>query len=93
MLECSQGRCRIQGPVTLLNVQALRAQGLRLLAGQDAVIDLSGVTQADSAALSLLLEWSRAAAAQGRSLRFESANTNLRTLAALYDVRELLPGL
>jgi phospholipid transport system transporter-binding protein len=93
MLDCSQGRCRIQGPVTLLNVEALRAQGLRLLAGQDAVIDLSGVTQADSAALSVLLEWSRAAAASGRALRFENANPNLRTLADLYDVRELLPGL
>jgi phospholipid transport system transporter-binding protein len=93
MLECSQGRCRIQGPVTLLNAEALRAQGLQLLAGQDAVVDLSGVTQADSAALSLLMEWSRAAKASGRTLRFESANTNLRTLAELYDVRELLPGL
>jgi phospholipid transport system transporter-binding protein len=51
------------------------------------------VTQADSAALSVLLEWSRAAAASGRALRFENANPNLRTLADLYDVRELLPGL
>jgi phospholipid transport system transporter-binding protein len=93
MIECSQGRCRIQGPVTMTNVAALRAQGLQLLAGQDAIVDLSGMTQADSAALSLLLEWSRAAASSGHALRFENANDNLRTLATLYEVREFLPGL
>lgn len=93
MLEYSNGRYRFHGPVTLLNVEELRAKGLQLLAGQDAVVDLSGITQADSSALSLLLEWSRAAHAVGRTLRFENANANLRTLAALYDVGELLPGL
>jgi ABC-type transporter Mla MlaB component len=43
--------------------------------------------------LSLLLEWCRAAAATGRSIRFEHPTGNLRSLAALYNVRELLPGL
>jgi phospholipid transport system transporter-binding protein len=93
MIEASQGRWRVAGPVTLRNAMALRAEGLRLLEGGDAVVDLSGVTDADSSALSLLLEWCRAAAATGRSIRFEHPTGNLRSLAALYNVRELLPGL
>jgi phospholipid transport system transporter-binding protein len=93
VIDAAQGRWRIQGPVTMRNAQALRSDGLRLLEGGDAVVDLSGVTDADSAAVSLLLEWRRAAAAAGRSIRFEHPNANLRTLASLYNVRELLPGL
>jgi phospholipid transport system transporter-binding protein len=92
MIEASQGRWRVTGPVTLRNAVALRAEGLRLLQAGDAVVDLSGVTEADSAALSLLLEWCRAAAAAGRSIRFEHPTGNLDSLATLYNVRELLPG-
>jgi phospholipid transport system transporter-binding protein len=93
MIECAHGRCRVQGPVTVSNVQAVLAEGLRLMAGQDVVLDLKGMTEADSSAVSLLLEWSRAAAASGHTIRFENPNSNLRTLVTLYDVGELLPGL
>jgi phospholipid transport system transporter-binding protein len=93
MIEASQGRWRIRGPVTIQNAAALRTDGLRLLASGDAVVDLSDITEADSAALSLLLEWSRAAIASGRSIRFEHPNRNLRSLATLYNLRALLPGL
>jgi len=93
MIEAAQGRWRVTGPVTLRTAAALRAEGLRLLEGGDAVVDLSGVTEADSAALSLLLEWRRAAAASGRSVRFEHPTSNLHSLATLYNVHELLPGL
>jgi phospholipid transport system transporter-binding protein len=93
MIEASQGRWRVLGPVTLRNAAALRVAGLRLLEGGDAVVDLSGVTEADSAAVSLLLEWRRAADAAGRSIRFEQPTGPLRSLATLYNVHELLPGL
>lgn len=93
MIEASQGRWRLVGPVTLRNAAALRPEGVRLLEGGDAVVDLSGVTEVDSAAISLLLEWCRAAAAAGRSIRFEHPSGNLHSLATLYNVHELLPGL
>jgi phospholipid transport system transporter-binding protein len=93
VIDASQGRWRLAGAVTLRTAAALRAEGLRLLQAGDAVVDLSGVTEADSSAVSLLLEWRRAAAAAGRSIRFEHPNANLRALAALYNVHELLPGL
>ena len=55
------------------------------------MIDLSGVTQADSAAVGLLLSWARDARAGGRDLQYVNLGDNLRALIALYEVGEFLP--
>lgn len=58
--------------------------------GVPAVIDLSGVEQADSSGVALLLEWLGWARALGGSVRFLNAPEGLSTIAALSQVDELL---
>jgi phospholipid transport system transporter-binding protein len=61
-----------------------------VFAGSNLVVDLSGVSEVDSSALSLLLEWQRTARAAGRVIAFTHLPANLKSLADLYGVSELL---
>jgi len=56
------------------------------------VIDLAGITEVDSSAVSLLLEWRRAAQRQSRTVDFVNWPPNLQSLAELYGVNEVLGG-
>jgi len=90
MIACSDGRCTVEGPVTIASVQALLEAGERAITGGQVTIDLAGVTEVDSTAVSLLLEWRRRASAAARSIRYVNLPANLRSLAELYGVTELL---
>lgn len=68
---------------------AFRA-GLRAIAGGQKEIDLAQLTTVDSAAVATLVAWKRAAHAAGQSLRFIHFPENLRSLAHLYGVADLL---
>jgi len=93
IIEHADGRLIVRGPVTLSHAQTLLDQSRQAFMGTDLRIDLSGVSEADSCAVALLLEWERRAVARGASIRFENPTANLRTLIGLYDVGELLPGM
>ena len=90
MIECNQGRCTLKGAVNLENALVLREDGLRLFTEQETTLDLSAVTEVDSAAISLLFEWRRAALAAKRSIRFVNLPDNLTSLAKLYGVTEIV---
>jgi len=90
MIACDGGRCTVQGPVNLENAVALLARGNELFTAPEVTLDLAGVTDVDSAALSLLLEWRREAARNGRAIRYHNLPANLQSLAKLYGVAELL---
>ncbi len=90
MIACDGGRCTVQGPVNLENAVALLAQGNGLFTAPQVTLDLAAVTEVDSSALSLLLEWRREAARNGRAIRYLNLPANLRSLAELYGVDELL---
>ena len=92
MIVCNEGRCTIEGPVTADNVLTLLAQGAQQLTGPHMTVDLSGVTEVDSTALSLLLEWRREAIRNGREVRFRNLPASMKSLAELYGVTELLGG-
>lgn len=83
---------RVEGPVTIANVEALLGEGLRLFEGQEIRVDLAGITEVDSSAVSLLLEWARDAAHHGRRLTFLNLDSNLKSLATLYGVSTLIPA-
>jgi len=53
---------------------------------QDGVVDLSGVTQADSSALALLLDLRRRADAKGEKLRCIGASPQLLALARFFEL-------
>ena len=90
MLTCEGGRCALQGPITMQNVTAVLEESARLFAGEHVLVDLSGVTEVDSSAVSLLLEWRREAARANRRIEFANLPGNLKSLAELYGVSELL---
>jgi phospholipid transport system transporter-binding protein len=90
MIVCNQDRCTIEGPVTADNVLSLLAQGAQQLTGPRMTVDLSGVTEVDSTALSLLLEWRREAIRNGREVRFRNLPASMKSLAELYGITELL---
>ncbi|MBL8445924.1 MAG: STAS domain-containing protein [Zoogloeaceae bacterium] len=56
----------------------------------DWVVDLTGVTHADSAAVAVLLDWLRASRAAGGRLTFLGVPASLLSLARLYGVDEFL---
>jgi phospholipid transport system transporter-binding protein len=84
-------RSRVVGVMHFTTVTALLHSGTDAIAtGRAAVIDLSGVKDSDSSGLALLIEWLSLAKAGGRGLRYENIPAQLRQLARLSDVEELL---
>lgn len=81
----------VQGSLNIETVPALFETGLQHLAGEDFQVDFSQVASVDSAAVSMLLGWSRAAQRVQHSLRVKGLPENLLSLARLYGVAELLP--
>ena len=78
------------GPVTFTNVFDLTQQGASLLDGEYQIIDLSEVTEVDSSAVSMLLEWLRIARNRRLDLRFVNFPNNLSSLLNLYDLNEII---
>jgi len=90
MISCDGGRCTVQGPITLDNVVSLLGEGKERFTAGEVTVDLAAVTEVDSSALSLLLEWRREAGRNGRAIRFLNLPANLKSLAELYGVTGLL---
>jgi phospholipid transport system transporter-binding protein len=90
MISCAAGRCTLRGPVTIQNAAAVLEEGNRLFAADRVTLDLAAVTEVDSAAVSLLLEWRRAAGRRNQRIEFINLPDNLKSLAKLYGVTELI---
>lgn len=84
-------RFRIEGSVTLRSAVALLARGRQLFVEPRAKVDLSTVTEVDSAALAVLVQWLREARAQRREIVYLNVPENLKSLGKLYGVLDLLP--
>jgi phospholipid transport system transporter-binding protein len=54
------------------------------------VVDFSGLTKADSAAIAVMIALKRRAAAEGRALTISALPASLRSLAIVYGVEDLL---
>jgi len=86
------GAYRIVGDLGLESAAALLAAGEAAFAGQhDIEVDLTGVTDADSAGLAVLIEWTRSARRDGRSIAYKGMTPRLAAIARIGGVRELLP--
>jgi phospholipid transport system transporter-binding protein len=81
----------LSGPVTLADVAGLLEEGKRHLEEGVRTVDLSEVTEMDSALLALLLAWLRESKLRQRELAFANLPEALRTIARLYGVDGLLP--
>lgn len=91
MIEVNGDCLRVTVPMTLANAAALEEKGLALLPASSGVIELQGVDELDSSSLAVVFSWQRAAKAAGREVRIAHPPAGLLSLAALYDVADLLP--
>jgi phospholipid transport system transporter-binding protein len=90
MISLEGSRAALAGPVTLANVNAVLEEGARVFKVPSLTVDLAGVTEVDSTAVSLLLEWRRAAARDKRVIDYVNYPANLKSLIQLYGVTDLL---
>lgn len=92
MISRDGNRYVIQGAVTMNTVRAVAEQGARLFDDAEVVVDFGAVEEADSSAVSLMLEWLREARRRGRALKFVNLPASVKSLALLYGVEGLLPA-
>jgi len=76
--------------ITNANAGEVLLEGLATIANGDFAVDLAAVTEVDTAAIALLLEWQRQAVARGGRLVFSSVPADIDSLARLYGVDRLL---
>ncbi len=90
MIREDGSRLYVSGPITLRTAMALLDAMAGHIGRGEKVVDLSGVSEIDSSAVSLMLEWSRQARAAGGSVRFASAGEAITSLTNLYGVESLI---
>lgn len=84
-------KMEMQGHLDVHTVPGIFATGLKHLASEDLQVDFSRVETVDSAAVAMLLGWTRAALREKRALHLVGLPDDLLSLARLYGVDELLP--
>lgn len=93
-VEESPGRFTLAGVFGFGTARRILEQSEPAFAAcETVVVDLAGVTQADSAGLAVLLEWVTWAHHSGREIRFQAMPKSIRAIARISEVVGLLePG-
>lgn len=91
MISRENDRLLVHGRLTMETVPVLFKAGVQHLVNEDLLVDMSGVEAVDSAAVSMLLGWARAAQRGQRTLRVTGVPDDLVSLARLYGVADMLP--
>ena len=84
-------RWQVQGDMTMPQVNNLLAQSQTLPMPERLEVDLSAVSDVDTATISVLFEWLRRAQEHKCELKFIHFPKNLTSLATLYGVLDLIP--
>ena len=87
-----RGELSVEGPATIDTVVGLVARGasLSLFNRDNQVVDLGSITEVDSSAVSMLLEWQRQANRHGSRVLFTNMPKKLQSLVRLYGVDNLV---
>jgi phospholipid transport system transporter-binding protein len=91
LIETQGNTLRISGAMTLENVNALLEESNAAFTAENLEMDLAGVSEVDSTAVSLMFEWLRQAHKRNISLTFVNLPSNLVNMATLYGVLDLIP--
>ena len=86
----SANKLSVRGAVTIDNVVTVAERGIVMFDRENLIIDLGPVTDVDSSAVSMLLQWEREARRRNRQIHFENVPQKLQSLIRLYDVSELI---
>ncbi|WP_020166919.1 MULTISPECIES: STAS domain-containing protein [Methylotenera] len=79
----------VSGDVLITTANDLLKQS-QAFAIENTKIDFANVTDVDTSAVSLILEWKRRAEKENQSLTFVNLPANLISLVQLYDVADLI---
>lgn len=90
-IETDAAGARVVGAMTIDQASTLLREGRAALAQGHTTFDLAAVSEIDSSGLAVIFGWQRTARQQGRSITLVNAPASLASLAAVYDVVELLP--
>ena len=86
-----QGNIRVSGELSFVTIPSLAPSYNDIFNDNtNIVIDLGGVTRADSAGVALLIEWQREAMQHKQTLRFEHVPAQILAIARVSGVDELL---
>lgn len=94
MIRTVNDRVEVFGPVTVADAATLLAEGVAALSAVNlplTVFDLTDVSLVDSSLLAVVFGWMRAAKLNGKSIRLTNLPQSFLSLAAVYDVADLLP--
>lgn len=86
-------RYRVTGVLDAFTTPKLLEEGLAHFSSQssaDIQVDLSGVTESDSAGLAVLLEWLRTGRKRNQRFHFGNVPKQLAALARISEVEELI---
>lgn len=95
MSMAEPGVLRLAGVLDYRSGPALRKQGKALIAAsreQRLVLDCSAVSKSSSVGLSLLLAFMRDAQAAGKAWEVRGMPADMREIAEVYDLDEVLAG-
>jgi phospholipid transport system transporter-binding protein len=90
MLQREGEMLRLDGPVTFDTVPGLVSAAEDHFRQGARVVDFAGVTEVDSSAVALALEWVRQAERASIALRLVNVPASIHNLAKLYGVSDLL---
>jgi phospholipid transport system transporter-binding protein len=93
IIDLGAGKVALRGALTFATAKQAREAGRRVIeASADAALemDLSGVTESDSAGLAVLLDWLALARRHGRRLSFKTLPAPIQAVARLSNVEVLL---
>jgi ABC-type transporter Mla MlaB component len=84
-------RMVVSGELSFATVMGLQAAGDAVLMRQrQCEVDLAQVTQCDTCSIILLIAWLRLANERGISLSFKNVSSQIKHLASVHGVTELL---
>jgi phospholipid transport system transporter-binding protein len=92
-LRRAERQVTLTGVLTFASAQRARQLGIDALAAApagDVEIDCAGITQADSAGLTVLIDWLAFARRAQRRLRYLQLPAGINALARISEVQELL---
>ncbi len=90
MLSFANNTLSLRGAVVIDSARKLLEEGRGYCVANDVIVDFSGVTELDSAAIALILEYRRAAESAGRRVTISNSPASLQSLATLYGVTDLI---
>jgi len=91
LVDNGAGSWLLQGELGFQSVSAvLRDAGTRMQGEARLVVDLKGVTRADSAGLALLVEWLRESENAGNEIVFVNVPDQLLSIARVCGLNEIL---